>query len=118
MERNIILEKSYQFALKVVKLSKSLTEENHEYILSKKLLNSGTEIGAQIKAAQEVGYKDEFTRRMQSAYIEGGRNEYWLQLSFEGGFLTEDKYCAMHNDCVELKKILSSILKTAKGNQY
>jgi four helix bundle protein len=117
MEKNIILEKSYQFALKIVKLSKSLAEENHEYILSKKLLNSGTEIGAQVKAAQEVGFKDEFTRRMQSAYIEGGRTEYWLQLLFEGGFLAEESYHAMNTDCVELKKILSSILKTAKGNQ-
>ena len=118
MEKNIILEKSYQFALKIVHLCKDLTEEKREFILSKKLLNSGTEIGAQVKAAQEVGYKDELTRRMQTAYVEGGRTEYWLQLLFEGGFLAEEKYRSINEDCVELKKILSSILKTAKTNQY
>lgn len=117
MEKNIILEKSYQFALKIVRLYKYLTEENHEYILSKKLLNSGTEIGAQVKAAQESGFRDEFIRRNQNAYMEGGRTEFWLQLLFEGGFLEKEKYDSVNDDCIELKRILSSILKTAKANQ-
>ncbi len=115
---NIILEKSYQFALKIVKLCKYLTEEKHEFVLSKKLLNSGTEIGAQVKAAQEVGFREEFIRRQQTAFVEAGRTEFWLKLLSDGGFLEEDKYHSTNDDCVELKRILSSILKTAKGNQF
>jgi four helix bundle protein len=117
MEKNLILEKSYRFALKIVQLYKYLTGEKHEYILSKKLLNSGTEIGAQVKAAQESGFREEFIRRNQNAYMEGGRTEFRLQLLLEGGFLEEEKYQVANEDCVELKRILSSILKTAKANQ-
>jgi four helix bundle protein len=118
MEKNIILEKSYLFALKIVNLYKYLTEEKHEYILSKKLLNSGTEIGAQVKAAQEVGFREEFIRRNQHAFVESGRTEFWLKLLFDGGFLEAEQYQAINEDCLELKRILASILKTSKANQF
>ena len=116
-QKNIILEKSYQFALKIVRLYKYLTEEKHEIVLSKKLLNSGTEIGAQVKAAQEVGFREEFIRRNQSAFVEAGRTEFRLKLLFDGGFREEETYRSINDDCVELKRILTAILKTAKANQ-
>lgn len=82
------------------------------------ILNSGTEIGAQVKAAQEVGFRDEFIRRNQIAFVEAGRTEFWLKLLFDGGFLEAEKYDSTNEDCLELKRILASILKTAKANQF
>lgn len=114
MGSNPVLDKSYQFALRVVRLHKYLADIKREYVISKKLLDAGTEIGAQVKAAQEVGFKDDFIRRMQIAFVEAGRTEYWLQLLRDSDFIDENEYSSINGDCEELKKLLASILKSAK----
>lgn len=111
---NPVLAKSYAFALRIVRLYKYLTEEKHEYVLSKQALTTGTEIGAYVKAAQEAEAKSIFHQEMSTALRKATRTEYWLQLLFDGGFLEETAFDSIHADCVELIRLLSSITKSTR----
>jgi four helix bundle protein len=117
MSENIVLEKSYQFALRIVRLYKYLTAEKNEYVLSKQVLISGTYVGAHIKTAQDVGAKDKFTYEMQLALQQASRTEYWLKLLREGDFLAEAQFTSINADCEELKKLLTTIVKSSKKTQ-
>ncbi len=116
--QNPVLEKSYQFALRVVRLHKYLADIQREYVISKKLWDAGTEIGAQVKAAREVGFKDDFIRRMQIAFVEAGRTEYWLQLLMDSDFIDENEYSSINSDCVELKNYWLQSLNPRKLAAY
>lgn len=78
MAENVILEKSYKFALRVVRLYKYLTDVRKEYIISKRLLADGTDLGAHVKAAQEAEGKGAFIHEMSAALQRSSRVEFWL----------------------------------------
>jgi len=80
MKENVIRDKSFEFALKIIELYKHLTTEKKEYVLSKQLLRSGTSIGANIREAELSISKKEFTAKMQIALKEASETEYWLLL--------------------------------------
>ena len=115
MSENLVLEKSYQFALRIVRLYKFLTEEKREYILSKQLLSAGTYIGAYVKSAQEAESKAAFTHEMQLALQYVSRTDYWLRLLHEGGFLEQKHFDAIDPDREDLRRLIIAIVKTAKG---
>ena len=117
MKGNITQEKSYSFALKIVKLYKQLTEVNKEYVLSKQVLKSGTSIGANVTEANGAISDADFSSKISIAYKEALETKYWLRLLCDGEFIVKKQFDILHADCDELCKILFSILKTTRINK-
>ena len=117
MEENAIKNKSKKFAVRIVRLYQYLESERKEYVLSKQILRSGTSIGANVHEALQGQSKADFTAKMSIALKEAAETEYWLELLFETGYLGEDEYKGIRSDCVEVAKMLISIVKTSRGNR-
>ena len=111
---NIVMNKSYAFALRIIKLYKHLIAEQKEYVLSKQLLRSGTAIGALIKEAEHAQSKADFINKMNIALKEANETEYWLMLVKESDYMDEKSFNSIHLDSVELIKLLASIVKSSK----
>ncbi len=114
MSENILQEKSYKFALRIVKLSQYLNDEKHEFVLSKKILDSGTAIGVIIEEAKQGENRTDFLQKFSVANKEAFKTNFWLRLLRDGGFLNEKQAQSLLNDCEELQKLLIASLKTAK----
>jgi four helix bundle protein len=114
-KQNITAEKSYAFALRVVKLYRYLIEEKKEYVLSKQVLRSGTSIGANIEEANGAQSKQDFISKVSIAYKESRETGYWLRLLLDGGYLETSQYSSISKDCNEMQKIISSIIVTSKS---
>ena len=82
MSKYIVRDKSFSFALRVVKLYKYLVDEKREYILSKQVLRSGTAVGALIREAEQGESKADFIHKLAIALKEANETEYWLDLLF------------------------------------
>jgi len=117
MGENIILEKSYKFALRIVKLYKYLTDVRKEFVISKRLLADGTDLGAHVKAAQEAEGRSGFIHEMSAALQKSSRVEFWLQLLRDSDFLVEKEFDSMNADNQELFSLLTSIVKTSRSRQ-
>lgn len=111
---NILLVKSYDFALRTVKLYKHLSVEQKEYVLSKQVLRSGTSIGANITEADQAQSKLDFVHKLSIALKEAVETEYWLRLLRDGSFITKSQAESMIADCKKLIRILTASIKTAK----
>ncbi|MBN1904071.1 MAG: four helix bundle protein [Deltaproteobacteria bacterium] len=117
MRENVVKDKSFAFALRVVKLFKYLQDEKKEYILSKQLLRSGTAVGALIREAEQAESKADFIHKMAIAQKEANETEYWLELLYKSEYLDTVKYNSIIPDITELNKLLASIILTAKGKK-
>jgi four helix bundle protein len=117
MAENIVLEKSYKFALRVVKLYKYLTEVRKEFVISKRLLADGTDLGAHVKAAQEAEGRGGFIHEMSAALQKSSRVEFWLRLLRDSDFLNEQEFNSMNSDNDELFGLLTAIVKTLRSRQ-
>lgn len=115
MSKNILLEKSYKFALRIVKLSQYLNDEKREFVLSKKILDSGTAIGVLIEEAQQGENRADFLQKYSVANKEAFKTNFWLRLLRDGEFLSEKQAQSLLDDCEELQKILISAIKTTKS---
>jgi len=115
MGEKVVQEKSYRFALRIVRLYKYLSEEKREFVLSKQVLLAGTYVGAHVKAAQEADSKATFIHEMSAALQKASETGYWLQLLREGEYLGEEGYTSIQADCTELVKLLTAIVKSARG---
>lgn len=111
---NIVATKSYAFAIRVVKLYKHLSQDKKEFVLSKQMLRSGTAIGALIKEAEHAQSKADFLNKMNVALKEANETEYWLMLMKDTEYLSETEFQSIKNDCLELLKLLISIVKSTK----
>lgn len=114
-ENNIIKDKSKAFAIRIVKLYQFLIKEKVEFILSKQILKSGTSIGANVKEALRGQSKPDFIAKMNIALKEASETEYWLEILYETGYIDEIQMKSIYVDVQELIKLLTSIVKTAKG---
>ena len=110
----IVQDKSFCFAIRVVKLCKILREEQKEYIMTKQLLRSGTSIGANIAEAQQAQSKSDFVHKMSIALKEASETNYWIRLLHATDYLNDKAMESMIQDCSELEKILTVIIKSAK----
>lgn len=113
-KENIVMNKSYAFALRIIKLYKHLIAEQKEYVLSKQILRSGIAIGALIKEAEHAQSKADFVNKMNIALKEANETEYWLMLLKDSDYIDEKSFTSIHTDSVELIKLLSSIVKSTK----
>lgn len=116
MKENISAIKSLEFAIKIIELYKILTIDRKEFIMSKQLLRSATAIGALIREAEHAESKVDFLHKMNIALKEANETGYWLLLLYKGGYISENSYQEYNDDCLELVKLLASIVKTTKAN--
>ena len=113
MSYNIIVEKSFDFAVRIVNLHKYLTREHKEFILSKQLLRSGTSIGANVSEAQRGQSKADFTAKMSIALKEASESEYWIKLLYRTEYLSKEQYNSLNTDIQELIGLLTAICRTS-----
>ena len=116
-EKNVVIDKSYCFALKIIALYKMLCNEKKEYVLSKQLLRSGTSIGANVNEAQAAISKKDFIAKMSISSKEARECKYWLMLLKDSEYIDVKVYGGILNDIDELVKILTSIVKSAQEKQ-
>ena len=117
MSTNVSAQKSFDFAVRIVKLYKYLTNEQKEYVLSKQLLRCGTSIGANISEAQCGQSKADFISKMSIALKEANETSYWLKLLYKTDYLNKLQFDSLNDDITELISILTSICKTSNSNK-
>ncbi len=115
MKENIIKVKSFQFALRILKLYKYLIERKKEFILSKQILRSGTAIGALIRESEHAESRADFIHKLSVALKEANETQYWIEILYNGKFIDEKSFQSVQTDIEELLKLLTAIIKTAKG---
>ena len=116
-KHNPLLDKSLAFAARIVKLYQYLVKEKNESIISKQIIRSGTSIGANANEAAYGVSPADFIAKMQIALKETAETEYWLRLLILTDYIERSHGESMLNDCLEIKKILTASLKTAKENK-
>lgn len=114
MNKSILQDKSYAFALRIVKLCQFLTEEKHEYVMSRRVLESGTSIGVLIEEARQGEDRTDFRQKLSIANKEAFKTNFWLRLLRDSQFISEKQANSMLEDCEELQKMLVSSLKNTK----
>ena len=115
--KNVIVEKSFEFAVAIVELTRKLRETSRDYELAKQLVRSGTSIGANVSEAQQAQSKRDFISKMSIALKEANETRYWLKLLLRVEDIHKNHYEVMIKDAEEIINLLVSIIKTAKGNE-
>lgn len=111
---NIVIVKSMDFAIRCVKLKRFLNDEKHEYDIAKQIFRSGTSIGANAKEAIRGQSKADFRAKLNISLKEASESEFWIDLLYNTEYIDQSQYSSLKADCVELLKILTSIVKNTK----
>lgn len=117
MKQNIVQEKSFEFAIRIVELYKYLCEEKKEFILSKQLLRSGTSIGANIEESIGGQSNKDFQAKLAISYKECRETIYWLKLLQATDFIPQEQAESMLSDANEICRILAKIQITMNNNK-
>ena len=115
-EKSTVKYKSREFAIDIVNLYRSLTENKKEFVLSRQLLRCGTSVGANVVEAESGISRKDFLSKMYIAYKECCETEFWLDILHETRYLDDNMMMSIMPNCIELKKMLSSITKTLKDS--
>lgn len=115
--KNILKDKSYLFAIQVVKCAQNIIGNKKEFVLSKQLLRSGTVIGALISEAEFAQSKADFINKMSIALKEANETLYWLSLLKDTDYISDNEHSSLSDSCKELIALLVATVKTAKANQ-
>jgi four helix bundle protein len=116
VKENIIGDKSFEFSVTIVEQSKRIIKEKREFVLSKQLLRSGTSIGANVHEAINAQSKKDFISKMYIALKEATETEYWIKLLMTTQYIEPCDGDKLLSKCIEVKKIIHSIVKTSKEN--
>ena len=111
MKENVIMRKSFAFAVRIMNLHKYLSRQKGEYIASRQICKSGTSIGANVAEAQRAQSTADFVAKMKIALKEANETQYWLRLLRETKYITEKEYASIHGELVEILRILTAICK-------
>ena len=111
---NIILKKSYDFAVRCVNLYKYLCNEKHDFVIGKQLMRSGTSVGANVKEAIRGASKADFIAKLNIALKEASESEFWIEVLRDTDYLSSQEAESMLCDCQEILKLLTSIVKSSK----
>jgi len=114
MNRDILRDKSYAFAVRIVLLSMYLQKEKKEFVLSRQVLKSGTSIGALIREAEFGQSKPDFINKMSISLKEANETNYWLSLMKDTKLIDEKMFSSLQENCRELIAMLVSTVKTSK----
>lgn len=112
---NAIEQKTIAFALRIIKAYKFLMAQGL-YTLPKQMLRSGTAIGALVQEAQYAESSSDFIHKLRIALKEANETEYWIYLFYKDGDFKENLYSSLSSDCVEIKKLLVSIINKSIEN--
>ena len=118
MKENVIMRKSFAFSVRIVNLHKYLSQEKKESVISKQIYRSGTSIGANIAEAQRAQSTADFVAKMKIALKEANESQYWFQLLHETKYITDKEFQSIHNDLLEILKILTAICKHYPQNNH
>jgi four helix bundle protein len=118
MQDNIIQEKSFEFAIRVVKVYQVLTSRRKEFVLSKQLLRSGTSMGANVEEAIGARSRADFLAKLSIGYKEARETQFWIRLLSATGYLTEPEQKSLLDDLDQILKILTSIRLTTKERTH
>lgn len=113
-QQNALKDKSFLFAVRIVKCCKYLRSSKKEAVLSKQLLRSGTSIGANIREAEQAQSKADFIHKLSVSLKETNETLYWLELLVHSGYLATNQFESIHKDCIEIIKLLTAIIKKSK----
>ncbi len=116
-KNNILHQKSYAFAIRIVKLNQYLRSEKREFVLSKQVLRSGTAIGALVKESEFAQSSSDFINKLSIAIKEANETHYWICLLKDTDYITDTMHHSLEKDSVELIKLLTSIINTMKNRQ-
>ena len=115
-KNNVVMSKSYAFALRIIKLYKYLVAEKNEYVLTKQLLRSGTSIGALIREGEHAQSKADFLNKMNVALKEANETQYWIELMRDSEYLSTTESLSILEDISELIRLLASIVISTKAS--
>jgi four helix bundle protein len=115
MAESILREKSFKFALRILKLHRHFVEVKREYTLTKQVYRSGTSIGANVEEATQAESRADFIHKLSIAHKESVETHYWIRLLKEGEVLTKEQGESLLVDCEELVRMLTASIKTAKS---
>jgi len=116
LNKNIIKNKSFEFAIRIVNLYKYLKDEKNEFVLSKQILRCGTSIGANVNEAQQAQSKKDFLMKMNISLKECTETKYWIELLGATEYIKSEQKDSIMKDCIELEKLLTSIVKTTNNS--
>lgn len=116
MKENNLKNKSFAFAVRVVRLYQFLTAEKKEFIMAKQLLRSGTSIGSMVRESEHAESKNDFIHKLSIAQKECNETLYWIELLKATDYLNNEQFESINNDAIELIKILTTIIKNTKQN--
>lgn len=114
---NVIRDKSYAFAVRMVKLYQHLSTEKKEYVLSKQLLRCGTSIGANVEEAIDGQSEKDFFAKLTISYKEAREAKFWIKLLTDTEYLTIPQSTSLLSDIEEILKIIGTILKTLRSKK-
>ncbi|MDO8658985.1 MAG: four helix bundle protein [Candidatus Parcubacteria bacterium] len=114
MKENLIQQKSYDFAVKIVNLYKYLIEIKKEFVLSKQLLRCGTSVGANVEEAIGGQSRNDFIAKLSIAYKEARETKYWLSLLKDTKYINQEEFSKIVEPCEEILRIIGKIQKTMK----
>ena len=117
---NVVLTKSKVFAVRIIKLYQFLSRKdnpNREFVISQQILRSGTSIGANVRESRRAQSKKDFIAKTIVSLKEADETEYWLELLYETQYISEEIFNNMRNDCEEIIKILTTIIKTVQKRE-
>lgn len=113
-KENVVFDKAYQFAIRIIKVYQFLTKEKKEYILSRQLLRCGTSIGANIAEADGAISKADFSNKISISSKKSLETKYWLSLLKDTSYINEKEFDSLFTEADKLSKILFAILKTTR----
>jgi four helix bundle protein len=116
VKKNVVADKSFALALRIVKLAKHLNKEKKEYVLSKQVLRSGTAVGALIREAEHAQSKADFISKMSISLKEANETVYWLELLHQSDYMDQSAFDSIGADATEVLKLLISIVKKSRAN--
>ena len=117
MAKSIVGKKSRDYAIRIIGCYKYLTEQKKETIMSRQLLRCGTSIGANTRESKNAQSRMDFLNKLNIALKEADETEYWLDLLHETNYLDDSAYDSLNNDCTEIIKMLTTIIKKLKEDK-
>ena len=117
MAESIMLDRAKDFAVNIVNLCRYIKETKRESVLTNQLLRSGTSIGANIHESKYAHGTADFIAKMQIALKECYESEYWLELMNRTGYIPDEQYRPLQNDCGAIRRMLISSINTVKNKK-
>ena len=115
MSKGAILTKSKDFAVRIIKLTRYLQEDKHEYVLSKQILRSGTSIGAHARESNNAQSRADFLSKLSIALKEADETQYWLELLVESDIISKSQFESLNDNLTEIIAMLTASIKTTKN---